>query len=131
MQRAANTFIEGMDREGEHLDFSDSSVNRLDGLIDEFWPRGPSEDTLNYTAPMIGAFLGEVIVRNIGGRWVDDREFNQPAVEYGEERILPISKVLKRLTEGPEHSLGIFYAEIRETWKHGDVDRRSRWRRLR
>lgn len=130
MQKTAATFIEAMSREGEHLEFSESSMNRLDGLIDEFWPEGPSDDTLRHTAPMIGAFLGETIVRNIGGHWVDDREFSQPAVEYGEERILPISKVLKRFTDGPEHSLAHFYSEIRETWKQGDINRRSRWQRL-
>ena len=62
----------------------------------------------------MGAYLGEVVVRNGGGQWTY-HPGQPPAIREAHSRqrlYIPYNKVAKRLTVGPEHSLLSFYEAV-------------------
>jgi hypothetical protein len=58
---------------------------------------------------MMGAFVGELLVRNGGARWSYSTDHGSPAVRLPSgNACFPLNKVSKRLTVGPEHSIAQF-----------------------
>ena len=109
-------------------DYSEESVTRLDEFIDtRLWdPEGPrpTEAELTSNSILIGAYLGEVMIRNIGGEWaVDYFEGNkQPVVKIGSLAAFAPNKVYKRQVLGRQESLVAFYNH------HRDLARRTKAR---
>jgi hypothetical protein len=129
MARAAGTFVETINRDSPgSLDYSLESVSRLDSLIDEAWPQGPSEDTLKYTLPLMAAYVGEVIRRNLGGTWVADVSQGDPVLKHGEQRVFPYNRSGKRLTQGRQWSLALFCEELQKVWLDDETPESRGWR---
>jgi hypothetical protein len=61
-----------------------------------------------------GGYLGEVIKRNISGEWNMSKQFdNAIALTYKENEIFPPAKVNKRIINGNEDNISIFYKVIK------------------
>lgn len=63
---------------GEELDYSVSSISRIDRMIQRGWGNvgePPSPDAVT----AMGAYIGEVLARNSRGRWVSDLTYLDPA----------------------------------------------------
>jgi hypothetical protein len=108
------------------LDFSDESVERVEGVLGKLYeniPRGflarlfrkgPSEADIEQMSKAYGGYIGEVLCRNSGGRW----KLGSDA--FPGERIItlelphggdawPHFKVGKRLSNGPEDNVWHYF----------------------
>ncbi|HYO58832.1 hypothetical protein [Archangium sp.] len=103
--------------EGVELDYSVDSLAKLDGIIENLRQDGVTSDEVAETLFTFGCYVGEVFVRNAGGRWCS-AEGTPMAGATGFPLIVqlgsggycnPIGKVFKRLEQGPEHNLSYFY----------------------
>jgi hypothetical protein len=110
MQRFARIFIEGAAAAGDTLGWDAGAALQLDGLCEAFLASGPDEDGIGRMTLVMGAYLGELIVRNGNGRWTYDPRAPAAGVDTpARRRFFPHNKVGKRLTAGAEHSLWVFY----------------------
>ena len=83
----AEAFRSGTAEEtGIHLGWDEADAERLDDLADEFVSWDPSEDVRHSMVLAMGAYLGELIVRNGGGRWRYDEAQQAAAVEVRGEQ---------------------------------------------
>jgi len=106
----AQMFVDGTAAEGRTFDWSAGSAQWLDGLCDSFLAADPDQDVIAGMILTMGSYLGELIVRNGGGRWTYDAEAGAAAVDLPfRQRCFPHNKVGKRLSRGPVHSLRLFY----------------------
>lgn len=111
----AGTFLTIMDEMAPQigLDYTVESLQRLDQFITEHFDP-PGSKFVGETLPMgIGCYVGEVIIRHIGGEWNPE---GKPEINgIGPiEAIFPIDKAIKRFTEGREHSLSWYYHTIQK-----------------
>jgi len=60
------------------LDYSPKSLADLNKIIIEFSKIGLTEAQIGPALNMFGLYLGEVIIRNIGGRWTETEEETAP-----------------------------------------------------
>jgi hypothetical protein len=110
MAQFAEIFVETSGQEGHVLGWDAGSAQKLDELCEVFLASRPEKETMRSMIMAMGAYLGELIVRNGGGRWTYDREHNVAVVELPQHGLcFPHSKVAKRLTHGEEHGLWAFY----------------------
>ncbi|MFI0980168.1 hypothetical protein ACH4SP_24580 [Streptomyces sp. NPDC021093] len=97
----------------------------MDFLIDEM--RDCESESQGATDPAdlarnlfgLGAYVGEVLVRNAGSKWVD---LDEPERDYFQQRVgmrmadgmlrSPLSKVVNRYEVGPEESLELYYLTL-------------------
>jgi len=101
---------------GFQLDYSRESVfelEKLAGIIYEGNQKRPmSEETLNMSMAMIGAYLGEMLLRSglkdLGFAWAECAE-GEIALNRDEDWFYPITKAHKRITAGPGDDLMMFY----------------------
>lgn len=101
------------------LDYSIESLRELDQIIEQLRADGTTSEQIGETLYAFGCYVGEVLVRNASGRWVESSHMplagpgGFPLVQYGEKSVWnPIGKVFKRLEEGPEHDLPYFFQVI-------------------
>ncbi|MEU8889110.1 hypothetical protein [Streptomyces sp. NPDC048442] len=97
----------------------------MDFLIDELRngktdPTDPADPAdLGRNLFGLGAYVGEVLVRNAGSTWIDLAE---PERDYFQQRVgmrmadgmlrSPLSKVANRYEVGPEESLELYYLTL-------------------
>ena len=116
-RQVAELFVETAYRMGGvTFDYSEASVDGLDAWVDRLWdPQGPppSEDELDSNTKLIGAYLGEVMIRHGSGHWVWNSDPEQPAVETNGHVALVVNKAYKRQVNGSGDSIADFYAEFR------------------
>ena len=99
------------------LDFSPGSLAYLDEIIEGFQNEGIAAEEIAATLFCFGCYVGEVILRNHGGIWMDakDTPMNEFALfpivlQIGKHSFCnPIGKVFKRFETGEEDSLVQFY----------------------
>jgi hypothetical protein len=98
---------------GLRFDYSEKSVNDLEDLIsNRLWDPAvpPTEEELDSNTKLIGAYLGEVMIRHIGGHWAMDPEGRIPVVESDSGHMAYVlDKVYRRQVFGKEHDLMAFY----------------------
>ncbi|GLW44938.1 hypothetical protein Stsp02_06000 [Streptomyces sp. NBRC 14336] len=102
------------------LDYSVASLRVVDFLLDGLRKGGADPDRAAETLLGLGAYVGEVLVRRAGARWVDCDErqrdlFGQPVgVRMPDGRVWnPLGKVRNRFESGaPEDSLRTFYLTL-------------------
>jgi hypothetical protein len=109
MARFADIFVTGSAEEGHHFDYAVENAPRLDALVDLFRDGEPADDVIHSMVLSMGAYVGELIVRNGGGRWTHVPEARGFGVELTSGLVcFPLNKVGKRITVGPEHSIAQF-----------------------
>jgi hypothetical protein len=112
MRRFASILVRTAREEaGWTFDYSERSIPLLDEYVDTLWPpdEPPSEKQMDEMALVIGAYLGEVMIRNVGGGWAFDKE-RLPSVTFdGETFGHPLAKAYKKQAEGPHHNFVQFY----------------------
>jgi len=116
----AELFVSTASNLGEvDFNYSEASVDRLESFVDRLWdPQAPpSEAELDNLTKLMGAYLGEVMIRNVGGNWVLNDERRIPTIETPRGTAFVLDKVYKRQVMGPDESLVEFYEafKIRES----------------
>ena len=103
------------------LDYSPSSVRKVDKIIGQFRREGPDVEDVAETLFGLGCYVGEVFVRNAGGKWKAD-----PPSPFGlvirldkDSFCDPIAKAFKRFENGAGDSLAYFYQCFAEM-THGE-----------
>jgi hypothetical protein len=104
------------------LDFSEESIEGVENLLAELHnvlkaPSTPSDPkpTDQQVRNMVllwGTYLGEVFRRHHGGKWLNTPIGDQGPVlrvELGSHQVFPLSKVNKRILNGPGDSVAFFY----------------------
>lgn len=92
------------------LDYSPESLGYLENFIIGEFDSGKSQ--FNQTlATGLGCYLGEVIIRNLGGQW--NAEGKPEINKIGQiVAVFPIDKAIKRFKFGPQESLTFYYQTI-------------------
>lgn len=109
---AEETALDAARNLGIRLDFTPGSLKTLDDAVDKFFePGGP---VIAPTVMTFGAYLGEVVVRNLGGRWRPSESWEDAAVvEIGKvAEVYPMRRMAKRMQEGRENSVEFWYETI-------------------
>jgi hypothetical protein len=99
------------------LDYTPESLKKVDEIIEGFRKEKLNIDNIGTTLFCFGCYVGEVIVRNAGGRWKKREETtmrdvsNMPLlIELHKGGVgNPIGKMIKRFQNGKEDSLVYFY----------------------
>lgn len=102
---------------GVELDYSADSLKALDDIIEGLRQDGCTTDQIAETLFAFGCYVGEVFVRQAGGKWRNTAETPMAevagfplVVQLSETRFCnPIGKVFKRLKDGEGDSLPYFY----------------------
>lgn len=100
------------------LDYSPGSLEDLDGLIDSLRDEGLSGEDAAETLFVMGCYLGQVLVRGLGGRWAPTpRSALRDISPWPMVAVLPdgsawdaIGKVFKRLELGDSEYLPAYFA---------------------
>jgi hypothetical protein len=95
------------------LDFSPESLARWDDALDTYFD--PETRRSPVTIIDTGAYAGEVVIRNLGGRWRPAEDpLNCAVVDLGGEvaEVYPMRRAAKRVEEGLESSLSAWYDSI-------------------
>ena len=126
MHATAELFVETARKFGETaFDFSEQSVKALEEWADHLWdPTGPrpGEAELDSNAKLMGAYLGEVVIRNLGGRWIWAKGdgMAQPAVQLPNGSIAwVLNKAYKRQLDGLTNNLAAFYIGAKRVARAG------------
>jgi hypothetical protein len=126
MADLADAFVRGAAEEGHHFDFAPENASRLDALVDMFLDSQPRDDVVHSMVMSMGAYVGELIVRNAAGIWTYEPQTSAPGIKLRTGLLcFPLNKVGKRITVGPEHSIAQFVevamsGELRPTARRVD-----------
>lgn len=94
-----------------NIEFNDDGVKYLEGFIERVKSQFSKEDS-DGIINTCGAFLGQCIIENYGGKWMYD-ENNQIVVSFGEKNnVYPISKTRKQFENGLDDSIYSMYSII-------------------
>jgi hypothetical protein len=102
------------------LDFSPDSIQGLEDLLSKVWdvaraaaPEEASQSQVGTAVAMYGGYLGEVLRRAIGGKWVMFAgPPKRPVLKAGEIKMDPYGNVNARLLEGPSHSIHAYFKKM-------------------
>lgn len=100
---------------GGLLDFSPGSLDELENLIARDVPREPKDPEA--VAEVVGAYLGETIVRRLGGRWQESE--SGPRLVLAALRLDPIRQAAIVLAERPPHGLRRYFERVQEAQRQG------------
>ena len=103
------------------LDFSEDSIETVEKILDMLSKTmeldNPSKDLILNFAKQFSGYIGQVIKINWGGEWKDENEFtikNGPALKVKGQDLFLLSKVYRRITNGPEDNVWHFYQIIKK-----------------
>lgn len=120
MKRIADEFVVSMREFGWELDYSEESVRTLEDIINgdlldwRPWRYGKVAKRNLPIASLVGAYLGEVMVRHIGGHWGWMPDFDVAAVQLPTGTwTSPPAKAQKRFLNGNEDNLVVYYEAMR------------------
>ncbi len=123
MDNAAGICVRNASKQGFSLDYSPESVEVLEDMITAFWgSEGPSRESFDGMVQIIGSYLGEVLIRNLGGVWGHNDQFGTVGIQHGSGWWFPHAKVTKRLSGEPGNDLRFFFAVISERQTDGASD---------
>jgi len=100
------------------LNFSDDSIRQLEeqfDAIDYAISGGMSDENIQLLKRVWGSYLGETIRRQYGGQWnliSNDKGEEVPALTYQGKSLFPHQQVMRRLTEGDQHSIWEYYQNL-------------------
>jgi len=109
-----NSFITSVEESFDtKLDFSPGSIKVADELIEKHFPKGPVDGIRQFTVFDFGFYIGEVIVRNLNGKWLLTNNPIEMSVVVG--NVGALRYVAEQLQEGDEGVIVLsatpFYAE--------------------
>ncbi len=115
--READSFcVEARASYGLDLDYTPATITALEDMMQSNFEPGSADDNPALIVSM-GCYVGEVLIRALGGRWAaDDEFFHSPAVIIEgrlQTRTFPLSRVWRRFEYGSEQSLVDYYGEVR------------------
>jgi hypothetical protein len=93
------------------LDLSPASLAVADRIISQALET--PEPTLGAVLPW-GAYLGEVVVRHLDGRWAPRDPLLDTAVIVGQRTLLPFRRAAQRLRGGAAYALERCYQDLAE-----------------
>ncbi|MBO9539141.1 hypothetical protein J7643_00960 [bacterium] len=94
---------------------TDEDLEVLDTLITEGWGQElPPEEELATIALEWGTYLGDLIIKNLGGSWVIRQEPEHLSIRFSrlETQFFPVHAVLRRFALGQEATLESTYAGL-------------------
>jgi hypothetical protein len=97
------------------IDDTVESVFRLDACVSNLWPGGLTDQEFNELMPTIGAYLGDMMVRHLGGRWVTSHLNPIGLTVYfdGEGDVDPFKPVLERLRGNDDQAIAKYFVAVR------------------
>ena len=105
-----------MEVDGVDLDYSVQSLVAVDAVLGRFHDGGDDPDRIFETMVRFGAYIGEVMNRTTGSRWVvlpGSHPLNRggwwPMIQHARRFANPIGKVRKRVALGAGESIPYFY----------------------
>ncbi len=120
MQRLADDFVRSMRDFDWELDYSEQSIRMLEEMIDrQFadwrpWRSGKVAKKNLPIASLVGAYLGEVMIRHVGGHWGWMPDFDVAAVQLPSGTwTSPPAKAQKRFLNGKEDDLVFYYEALK------------------
>ena len=117
--KAARWLEEAMTSSGYVLDGTLESFQELDRFIDEQKrPGGLLDGTVGSKLFGMGAYVGQTLIAQLGGRWeTDDRDPQGEvniAVTLSSGTVWPVQRVMKRFSNGSEDSLYAYGAALKD-----------------
>ena len=120
MKCLADEFVGSMRELDWELDYSEQSVRTLEEMIDQQfadwrpWRRGKVAEKNVPVASLVGAYLGEVMIRHNGGHWGWMPDFDVAAVQFPSGTwTSPPAKAQKRFLNGKEDDLVFYYETLK------------------
>ncbi len=108
------------------INYNNDGVKCIEGFIERtksYFPKDQWEE-LSYSC---GAFLGQCIIENYGGKWSQD-ENGQFCIEFNEHnKVYPFSKVSKQFENGLEDSIHSLYIAIPTVFNLQPMKKKKWW----
>ena len=119
---------------GVTLDYSESSLEELERILDQLAGKLPRSETepqsedsmqkeLDSTARIWGGYFGETLRRLWGGEWGVETYPGTVApvisIDIGGAKLFPVMKIYRRLTKGKDENVWRFYQMVRERVSEG------------
>jgi hypothetical protein len=115
----AETHIRSMqDAFDAALCYDEGSIFLLDDLIAR---KGvsPEDESFNVIVLTTGSYLGETLIRVLGGRWEQEGD-DEWVVEIGGERISPFTLIIKQFTQPNAPHISDIYKDLKERLGKGE-----------
>jgi hypothetical protein len=120
MKRLADEFVVSMRDFGWELDYSEQSLQTVEEMIErQFadwrpWRKGKAAKKNVPIASLVGAYVGEVMIRHVGGEWGWMPDFDVAAVKLPSGTwTSPPAKAQKRFVKGREDNLVAYYEALK------------------
>ncbi len=104
------------------LDYTEKSMQIVDLLIEQLRKEGNDDRAAENEIMALGAYVGEVIKRNYGGKWTKPElaGFPKDGATYSVvfqlpngSGINPLGRVLKYFRNGSQYSITVFYDMVK------------------
>ncbi|GMA97773.1 hypothetical protein [Pelosinus sp. IPA-1] len=133
MSSLANTAVRYAQKFNEKLDFSRESIKVVEEILEYYFQdlqncaadEKPSEEQVWSMALIWGAYIGEVMRRELGPDyiWSNEEKFEEKTphiLKVGKSQCaFPINKVHKRLLNGPEDNIVSFVDVLIDVFENG------------
>lgn len=96
---------------GAKLSFDLGSVAVLEEILTTLKDLGADQSALSGAGFLVGAYLGEILRRELEGEWVAGTDDDQFAVRAGETNIFPVARARKFIVDPDANGLA-FFAEV-------------------
>ncbi|MBP2655177.1 MAG: hypothetical protein H6Q73_2746 [Firmicutes bacterium] len=104
----------------KHLDFSEESIKDVEACLDILSKTRekykPSDEETLIMAKTYAGYIGQVIKLRWGGDWKDEKDYsfdNGPALKVKETHLFLVSKVYRRIVNGPEDNVWHSYLSFK------------------
>src|SRR5690349_5929013 len=110
-----------------NLKYDAASVKFIEGFIERNKSSFSKEESRGLINSL-GAFLGQCIIKNYGGKWQVDKDNDSFAIAFDDKnKAYPFAKVSKQFNNGLEDSVYSFYNVIPSVFKL-DKKRKPWWK---
>ncbi|MCM3786716.1 hypothetical protein M3231_27660 [Neobacillus mesonae] len=145
MKAYAEDAVEFAEQLGVELDYSEESIKRLEELLQRFheeiprgfrklFKKGPTEHDKIQMSKMWGGYLGETIIRHLGGEWQPSSVSEDTIAivvsstingEVYPHEVYPPSRVYRRIINGPEDNVWTYYCVLKDDLSFDPAEPRS------